>query len=661
MNGDLDQQHRHMNRDQLLEAVSGENFQLSDGNEGDGDEDGEGDADRDGDDDDLLEEIYQFTSSANRRHNEAHIVRPLAGQQTNNRPTIGQMQPNFNFGNARQVQDQSGNKYNQHSNTDDQNHLEANNNQRYSGGSNKVRRNQPCAHHHQQQTSGLSNQLDDGCSGLFESYQNSRNLGVASGGIDGLNSLGVNSCENVTLGDQIDLLTDDICFGTNSISSQFDHNQVEGIQQQTQISVTNDNFLNVLFLNNNHTQQQQMAYCDSQINGGMSMSPFTDCLENQLIIDEQQSVDPDQGATKLSNFESNENVTEKATNSKSPKLINKTKKSAGPQTKVKNSDCKRKEAKKTSTLKTGKSSGSTHLTVEHQASSQKNPRSDQRAQVAWARGRSGQKSSSGSRQTGFSSISPQESWISSPSSVSDSSMNLSSMPSSGLFMNNINESSCTSISSGSTQLNEQLSETPYKQQLDNLRKKLKMDLMVPHLSSTTQQNKKGVQLKAAASHRQKQRVGAPMRPNDGHGQETLSSDREERHERGPKSTDLGGSSNHCGAIFVRTTSGQILPVSNQQLTNQPFDRSIETSYQEQAIIITDGHSKLDGRQDNQFAQVCKNVLSNPIQQETGSQQSRLAKSRQMMATTIVQNNDEREPNCSNHGQHEMIIAPINTL
>lgn len=127
----------------------------------------------------------------------------------------------------------------------------------------------------QGQPSEAQQQLDlvgEECGGLFVEYQTSRN--ALGGCLEELNSLNVTNCDSDTLEEQINMLSNDDCFTTTDDLHDFG------------IGGSSDNFLNMLFMNTgNQTASSLLSVCSTSQNGfqplnNMSAAPLANLPDN---------------------------------------------------------------------------------------------------------------------------------------------------------------------------------------------------------------------------------------------------------------------------------------------------------------------------------------------------------------------------------------------
>lgn len=335
--------------------------------------------------------------------------------------------------------------------------------------------------------------LSEECNGLFVEYQTNRN---SLGGLEELNSLNVSNCDGETLEEHINILSSEDCFATNDDLQDFG------------IGSTNDHFLNMIFLNNNNNQimngcgnvvqsSQQIAsqntidnlhqismtpsnsssHCESQIISGNTNSNQIICEQphqqqpNKQLGDQIQSsscsdlsnqVVPTASIAKTKATKSTKNT------STSNKLVNNNNNDNNnndslPSKSSKNVGRKQGGSGKRKAFQQTETSYEMNISQDKIATTNTNKRlmPKKQGQQTISNKQVGKKINSSTTSLNAStSASP---WMASPSSTSNTSISSATSPNS----------------------NSQFDyEAPYRQQLENLRKKLKMDV-VPMSTAAT--------------------------------------------------------------------------------------------------------------------------------------------------------------------------------
>lgn len=327
--------------------------------------------------------------------------------------------------------------------------------------------------------------LSEECNGLFVEYQTNRN---SLGGLEELNSLNVSNCDGETLEEHINILSNEDCFATNDDLHDFG------------IGSTNDHFLNMLFLNNNNqtinssgnvlqSSQQlnnqntidnlnQINITPSNSSSQLDSQHITGNISNQVVCEQQQQSSKQlEGRVQSPSRPAPMNQIAPAISSK----IKTTKGKKNNNTSNKQVDCNNdplgsKSSKSVDRKQSGsgkrKNSQKTETNYEINASQNKIATTNTNKRLMPKKHGGQQHQTMCNKQVGKKTTSSTASlntstsaspWMASPSSTSNTSIGSAMSPSS----------------------NSQFEyEAPYRLQLENLRRKLKMDI-VPISTTTT--------------------------------------------------------------------------------------------------------------------------------------------------------------------------------
>lgn len=309
--------------------------------------------------------------------------------------------------------------------------------------------NQQMSNFQQQQftlTSNSSNQLDhlaEECNGLFVEYQTNRINPL--GGLEELNSLNVTNCvDSETLEEQINMLSsgsnhhhhrdeveDDDCFINNDDLQDF------------VIGNTNDNFLNMLFMTNSNSTNNQSS---NQLVSNQPIDP--------LEITNVATNDSNKSSMNICETDQQQQAVKKSS------TINKNRKDSGSNKsaaskKLNNSKAKEQKIQRESSSNSNEQPPMQNKITTTNTNKRLLPKKTSTNQTQQQQLGSAKFDNKTTRPNANRTI-----WSASPSSAST----------------NSNTSSLLSPSSSSQF---EYDQTPYRQQLDNLRKKLKMDVLPP--------------------------------------------------------------------------------------------------------------------------------------------------------------------------------------
>lgn len=256
----------------------------------DDDEDDDNNDELNADNDDVLNEIYHFTENIEKQSEQSeHNLQNhrLIGGRGDNRLISEQLVLGDNFAlpidttprhettqtssnQQAYFQNRSGklrsiNTHLNHSYSQGKTHSR----RTVSNDSSMASNNQPLMINFQQPIQQITNNNNhDDCGGLFVEYQTNRNSTGGLNSLEELHSLNVTNCDSETLEEQINLLTqdNDLSFGTNS--DLYQHDDYQGFNMNT----SNDHFLNMLFMNSNNTLQNidPLASCQNQASSNSS-------------------------------------------------------------------------------------------------------------------------------------------------------------------------------------------------------------------------------------------------------------------------------------------------------------------------------------------------------------------------------------------------------
>ena len=621
---EFEQQQRDSNQrgaNSTLLSNGEQQFRLTANEEGEEDED-----------DDLMNEIYQFASSsdAHRQHNNHQMAasRHMIPSIRNNGPiTISHPQQQQQYGSSlRQQQHQGGTLVQQvfPNQTNLSPMLSVGLIARHPGQTPRGKRNngqqQQSGHfasQEQQFNSFEAQQLDqmsDDCAALFVEYHNRNPNGDDGNSLEELHSLNVTNCSSETLEEQINLLTGEDCFGSSASSSRFDrhHQQHDSLDTAHQFNGANNNHERQLQQSNNDNlafisgglQQQPVQACfgtSGHHESGDPLSPFVDCLAGRLVMEEASAPhEPiQQQRPHQIGHQNSASTNATSTNDQYVATTNGRRKVTKIQCANKgtcNNNRKRPNASKANATSGSKQASVTVTNYAENQAQSKLPASSGQKRLSPG-GKSND--STDKRHANLDNNNNNKQRKSSSEGTNQQSWTTSPIGSSGLTAN----LSPVSGSKAAGQLADQSAEAPYKQQLDNLRKKLKMDLVGPGQKgapsfnaskpmSEKQQQQQQQQQKAAPRARPRQvasrtgQAGGLSSNNNLLPSPVLVAGRQVQFER----IQPAGAS-QAGTIFIRTSSGQIVPVTGhqqsfgayQQATVASSSNTIQVTKQQQQL------------------------------------------------------------------------------
>lgn len=323
------------------------------------------------------------------------------------------------------------------------------------------------SHHHlHHQFSGPQIDLTEECGGLFVEYQTNRS---SLGGLEELNSLNVTNCDSETLEEHMNMLSGEDCFG------------VHDDYQEYGLNSSSDNFLNMLFTgppnsgqhqaNPIQEQQQQQQVPTDQVSNGQSIFELAGQVGSAtttMTIDKLDSSEKNNAtATTTKQTQSQTNRKGRGTNNNSNMTTTKQNETGSGAKQTTTAAAKRptnskRKASDKSQQATGCAPSRPQLKIattntNRRLMPKRPPGASRQGQAASNSAASSSSSpSSSSSSTATAPKRKSSSWMASPSSLS-------------------NASSCSVAHSPSSSSQFDY-ETPYRQQLENLRKKLKMDV-----------------------------------------------------------------------------------------------------------------------------------------------------------------------------------------